>query len=74
MWGEKSILGTEWPDEFVKNIAQCVAQYICVKINAYVTFTVAKSWLHISAIFFKKTAQSKNSRIVRKFAQSGHPV
>jgi hypothetical protein len=26
----------------VKNIAQCVAQYICVKINAYVTFTVAK--------------------------------
>jgi hypothetical protein len=24
----------EWPDEFVKNIAQSVAQYIFVKINA----------------------------------------
>jgi hypothetical protein len=58
----------------VKNIAHNLAQYILVKINAYVIFTEEKSspkmWATLT--IFKKNTQSKQSPLVENFAQSGH--
>jgi hypothetical protein len=60
----------------VKKFAQNVAKYIFAKLlRMYVTFTVAKSSPKMWGNFrnYRKTAQSKQSPIGLKFAQSGHP-
>jgi hypothetical protein len=51
-------LKSGWPDEFVEKIAQNVAQYIFVRINAYTPLTVEKK-LHspkilATSVIFKK--------------------
>jgi hypothetical protein len=55
-----------WPDEFVKKIAQNVAQLLFVKIITYVILTVGKSrWMKNVVFFgnFQKTAPSIHSRM-----------
>jgi hypothetical protein len=58
----------------VKKIVQSVAKYTFVKIAAF-----SKPWRKVAPKMWatcsiKKTAQSKQSPIGRKFGQSGHPA
>jgi hypothetical protein len=62
----------ERPDEFVKKIAQSVAQPIHIYVKIFTLEKVAQNVGYLCN-FQKKTAKSKQSANGGKFAQSGHP-
>jgi hypothetical protein len=61
------------PDEFVKKVAQNVAQPMSKSIH--ILYCLKKGpIIFASSAIFEKSAQSKQPSKRRKFAQSGHPV
>jgi hypothetical protein len=62
-----------WPGEFVKKIAQNVAQHIFCQ-SYYAILTKKSSPIFCAASLIFKNAENEQSPIGRKFARSGHPV
>jgi hypothetical protein len=71
---QKIVIITSTPDEFMKKSPQCSPSQFSSKLiyNLYLGESGTK--MCATFLFFKITAQSKQSLTGRKFAQSGHPA